>query len=68
MLIRPLGTHLSDNLIQIQAFLFKKMHLKWRAFCLGLNVLNSLITNQFHESKPEKYKIWDITIVSLTNW
>ena len=44
LLIGPLGTNLSDILIQIQTFSFKKMHLKissakWRQFCLGLNVL-----------------------------
>ena len=44
LLIGPLGTNLSEILIGIQAFSFKKMHLKmssakWRPFCLGLNVL-----------------------------
>ena len=42
--IEPLGTNFSEILIRIQAFSFKKMHLKmssakWRPFCLGLNVL-----------------------------
>ena len=41
LLIGPLGTNLSENLIRIQTFSFSKMHLKissakWRAFCLGL--------------------------------
>ena len=46
LLIRPLGTNISEILIGIQTFWFKKMHLKmssakWRPFCLGLNVLMS---------------------------
>ena len=44
LLIGPLGTNFSENLIGIQTFSFKKMSLKmssakWRPFCLGLNVL-----------------------------
>ena len=44
LLIRTVGTKLSEILSQIRAFSFKKMHLKmssvkWRSFCLGLNVL-----------------------------
>ena len=44
LLIGPLGTNVSEVLIEIQTFSFKKMHLKmasanWRPFCLGLNVL-----------------------------
>ena len=44
LLIGPLGTNFSENLIGIQTFSFKKMPLKmssakWRPFCLGLNVL-----------------------------
>ena len=47
LLIGPWGTNFSENLIDIQACSFKKMHLKmssskWRPFCLGLNVLKSL--------------------------
>ena len=43
LLMRPLGTHFSEILIEILAFWFKKMHFKvssakWRPFCLGLNV------------------------------
>ena len=49
LLIGPWGTNFSEILIGIQAFSFKKMHLKmssakWRLFCRGLNVLtNSII-------------------------
>ena len=44
LLIGPWGTNFCEILIGIQAFSFKKMHLKlssakWRPFCLGLNVL-----------------------------
>ena len=44
LLIGPLGTNFSEILIEIQIFLFRKMHLKMssakcRPFCLGLNVL-----------------------------
>ena len=43
LLIRPLGTNLSEILIGIQPSSFRKMRLKmssgkWRPFCLGLNV------------------------------
>ena len=45
LLIGPLGTNLSEILIEILTFSFQKMHLKVlsakrRPFCLGLNVLN----------------------------
>ena len=44
LLIGLLGTNLSEILIGIQTFSFRKMHLKtssakWRPFCLGLNEL-----------------------------
>ena len=46
LLMVPLGTKLSEILIEIHTFSFKKMHLKmssakWRSFCLGLNVLTA---------------------------
>ena len=46
-LIGPLGTNFSEILIGIQVFSFKKMHLssaKGYPFCLGLNVLTSLLS------------------------
>ena len=48
LLIGPLGTKFSENLIEIYTFPFKKMHLKmssgkWRPFCLGLDVLKIVI-------------------------
>ena len=44
LLIGPLGTKFNKILIKIQTFSFKKIHfkmssMKWRPFCLGLNVL-----------------------------
>ena len=44
LLIGAWGTNLSEILISIHTFSFKKIHLKmssgkWRPFCLGLNVL-----------------------------
>ena len=44
LVIGPRGTNFSDILIGIQAFSFKKMHLKmssakWRPVCLDLNIL-----------------------------
>ena len=44
LLIGPIGRNFNENLIGIQTFSFKKMHLKmssakWRSLCLGLNVL-----------------------------
>ena len=44
LLIGPLGTNFSENLIKIYTMSFRKMHLKissgkWRPFCLGLKVL-----------------------------
>ena len=43
--IGPLRTYFSENLIKIQQFSLKKMHVKmasaeWRPSCLGLNVLS----------------------------
>ena len=50
LLIGPLGTNFSEILIPIEAFSFKKMHLKissakWHPFCLGLDVLTITCTN-----------------------
>ena len=45
LLIRNLGTNLTEILSEIRTFSFKKMDLKmyakWRQFCLALNVLNT---------------------------
>ena len=52
LLIEPLGTNFSEILIRIRTFSFKEMHLKmwlvkWRPFCLGLNVL--IVAWWFHQ-------------------
>ena len=51
LLIWPLGTNFSEISIDIQTFLFKKIHFKmssgkWRPFCLGLNVLITISWDQ----------------------
>ena len=53
LLIGPLGTNFSEIQIGIQAFSYKKMHLKmssvkWRPFWLGLNVLRWTISIKYH--------------------
>ena len=45
MLIGPLRINFSETVIEIHTFPFKRMHwkmlsMKWRPFCLGLNVLS----------------------------
>ena len=52
LLIEPLGTNFREISIGIQTFSLKKTHLnmssvKWRPFCLGLNVLK-----KFHYDAP----------------
>ena len=47
MSIGPLRTYFSENLIKIQQFSLKKLHVKmssakWRPSCLGLNVLTMI--------------------------
>ena len=61
LLIGPLGTNFSETLIEIHTFSFMKMYLKWssvkwRPFCLGLNVL-IIYTEDIHR------KIWSIIYV-----
>ena len=69
LLIGSLGTNLSQILIGIQAFSFKKMHLKmssakWRPFCLGLNVLTvnpvDVIRQQLHRRES-----WEFSLLIL---
>ena len=48
LLIQTLGTNFSEVLSEIHALSFKKMHLKmlsvkWRQFCLGLNLLRATV-------------------------
>ena len=59
LLIGPLRTNISEILIEIYIFSFKKMHLKkssgkWRPFCLGLNVLeflDAIPSSKYHTIK-----------------
>ena len=70
LLIGSLGTNFSEISIEILTFSFKKMHLKVssakrRPFCLGLNVLNCLITLKFDSTAaetPVKFQTYD------SNW
>ena len=53
LLIGPLGTNLSEVVIEIHTFSFKKIDLKissgkWRPFCLSFNVLNMLLFSVEH--------------------
>ena len=55
LLIRTLGTNLSEILSGIHAFLFKKMHVKmwpakWQPFCLSLNALSSPLQQHWKQS------------------
>ena len=63
LLIGPLGTNFSEILIGILTFSFKKMRLKmasvkWRPFCLGLNVLMrfcGIHLNTIPQQVPKQY-------------
>ena len=53
LLIEPLGTNFSEILIRIKTFPFKQMHLKmssvkWRPFCLSLNVCMASKYTEWH--------------------
>ena len=52
VLIGHTGTNISEIIIEIQTFPFRKMHLKMssgkcRPFCLGLNVFTLILQNRF---------------------
>ena len=69
LLIGPLGTNLSEILIEIYAFSFTKMHLKtssgkWPPSCLGFNVLRSEFTTFQSLSEPMMLIHWHI----CANW
>ena len=54
--IGPLGTNFNEISIGIQTFSFKKMHFKmssakWRPFCLGLNVLSTIMIQCDHHRR-----------------
>ena len=61
LLIGPLGTNFSEILIEIQTFSFMKMHLemssvKWRPFCLGLNVLMFHFTMSYRPQRQQFHR------------
>ena len=65
LLIGPLGTNISETLINIQTFSFRNMHLKkssgkWRPYCLGLNVLINLDWNSRSHRHMKMYKVSNI--------
>ena len=82
LLIGPLGTNLSEMLIEIHTFSFNKIHLKmsgkWRPFCPGLNVLKSHLQNGNHlfmswcATSLPGFRAWCITewllCASLFHW
>ena len=56
LLIGSSGTNLSENSIEIHQFSFKKMHLKmpsvkWRPFCVSLNVLRNVFSRSMAISR-----------------
>ena len=56
LLIGPLGTNFSENLMEILTFLFTKMRLKvssakWRPFCLSLNVLSHFMNKSLQPAE-----------------
>ena len=62
LLIGPLGTNFSEILIETVTFSFKKMFLKvssakWRPFCLGLNVLISILPRGIYSYYLISYSI-----------
>ena len=72
LLIGPLGTNFSEILISVQAFSFKKMHVKmlsakWCPFCLGLNVLifDRCLCSWVAET-PDKYEL-DVKYLTHTS-
>ena len=66
LLMRTIETNVSEILIQINKFWFKKMYLKmspgkWRPFCLGLKMLTSTIfdaRHQWWEARVKMFECW----------
>ena len=69
LLIEPLRTNISQSLIEIQTFLFKKMHSKvsskWWPFCIGLNDLTCIISHgvdliflEYSDFNTRRVTIW----------
>ena len=67
--IVPLRTYFNENLIKIQQFSLKKMHVKlssakWRPSCLGLNMLTWTWVNRQYGSKLPSRLFCKIHIVA----
>ena len=65
----PLGTNFSDILIEIDTVSVKRMHLKmlsgkWQPFCLGLNVLTSLVLFKL----PQNHSVQIELISNIATW
>ena len=69
MVIGPLGINFSANLMEMNTFSFKKMHLKllsakWRLFLSGLNELNHIIAEESSwEIQYEYVYVWLLCFV-----
>ena len=73
LLIGPLGTNFSENLIEILTFSFTKMRLqvssaKWRPFCLGLNVLNHAVHMGYIQWISNHFQKGHYLIVENIHW
>ena len=65
LLIGLLGPNYSEILIEIQIFSYMKMHLKmpsakWSPFCVGLNVLNMSLTQQWPLHSGHNMPTWKL--------
>ena len=72
LLIGPLETNFREILIAIEAFSFKKVHLKissakWRPFCLGLNVLRIEPWNMSWNMDPFHKEFMNSSLKSYRN-
>ena len=70
-LIRPLGTNFSEILIGNRTFSFKELHLKmssvkWRPFCLCLNVITGLTVIYNRPWSPQMRTPWSMNLESYT--
>ena len=70
-LIRPLGTNFSEILIGNRTFSFKELHLKissvkWRPFCLCLNVITGLTVIYNRPWSSQMRTPWSMNLESYT--
>ena len=73
LLIGPLGTNFSENLIEIRTFSFTKMRLtvssaKWRPFCLDLNELRTHICEFIFFKESQRFKIMNFLTGPYDAW